>query len=81
MKPASIHVKLDGVRTGQGLRVPFADISLIDEGGLDIRLGNSLEVADSRRLSLEGGCLGLRHRTLVQDALLIRWPGLRKRPA
>lgn len=43
---------------GQGLWVPFADISLIDEGGLDIRLGGSLEVADSLHLSLEGGHLG-----------------------
>ncbi len=43
---------------GQGLWVPFADISLIDEGGLDIRPGGSLKVADSRHLSLKGGHLG-----------------------
>ncbi len=43
---------------GRGLWVPFADISLIDEGGLDIRLGGSLEVARSLHLSLEGGRLG-----------------------
>ncbi|MXY14764.1 MAG: autotransporter domain-containing protein [Proteobacteria bacterium] len=43
---------------GQGLWVPFADISLIDEGGLEIRLGSSLEVTDALHLSFEGGHLG-----------------------
>ena len=43
---------------GQGLWVPFADISLINEGGLDIRLGGNLEVTDALHLNLEGGRLG-----------------------
>ena len=42
---------------GQGLWLPYADISLIEAGGLDVRLGGSLEVTRSLRLNLEGGRL------------------------
>ena len=58
---ASLNAKLEyGVPAlgGQGLWVPYADFSLVDEGGLDVRLGGSLEVTRLLHLNLEGGRLG-----------------------
>ena len=43
---------------GLGLWMPYADISLVNKGGMDFRLGSRFEVIESLSLGVEGGLLG-----------------------